>query len=510
MTLTTLLLGIGVLLITSIAATRASSRLGVPALLFFLLVGMLAGADGPGNYDFNDAGLAQAIGVVALVAILFSGGLDTDWPQIRPVLREGLILANIGVVLTAAAVGLFAVTFLQLEWKTALLLGAIVSSTDAAAVFAVLRGRGTNLKHSLEPLIELESGSNDPIAVFLTLGVISLIQQPESDLWSLVPRFIQQMTFGGFFGFVLGHLAATVINRIRLQQEGLYVVLSLAMMLAIYGAIDLIGGNGFLAVYIAGIVLGNRNVVHKRSILRFHDGVAWLAQITMFLTLGLLVYPSQLLPIAGQGLALALFLVFIARPLAVIISIGWLRRSLRQLLMISWVGLRGAVPIVLATFPLLAGIPGAGLIFNLVFFAVLVSVLLQGISLTWVADLLCVNNKDPLPEDQHLFVPEVSGASQMVEARLPSGSTLIGQTLLQAGLPRGLLVVQIGRNEQHLVPNGSTVFETGDHVLMLVAPTAISDVQSYCRRGDMEPLNDDRGIWPLPGQAQPARSLGSG
>lgn len=468
------------LVLLSVVATRTSSRLGVPALLLFLSIGMLAGSDGPGGIAFSDFGLTQTIGVIALAYILFSGGLDTDWTAIRPVLVQGLVLANAAVVLSAVLLCGFAVLALNLDWRAGLLLGAIVSSTDAAAVFSVLRERGVNLKHNLEPLIELESGSNDPIAVFLTIGLVDLITTPGATLLNLVPSFILQMALGAAGGALFGWLTVFTVNRIRLQQEGLYVVLTLAATMLTYAATALVGGNGFLAVYLAGIVVGNRNIVHKRSILRFHDGIAWLMQIAMFLTLGLLVFPSQLLAVAPVGLLVALFLVLVARPLSVIGSLIWFRRSLRELFMVSWAGLRGAVPIVLATFPLTSGIPGATTIFNIVFFVVLVSVLLQGMSINWVAHWLGLNTDEPRRADPHTFVPDVRLNSRLFEVIVPQESSLVGSSLLELGLPRGVLVVQIQRDGAVLIPNGSTVLRTGDHLLVLATPDAQSALEQLC------------------------------
>ncbi|MGB9738800.1 potassium/proton antiporter [Chloroflexus sp.] len=483
-----LLLIIGLLLAISVAATRASNRFGIPALLFFITIGMLAGSNGPGRIAFTDAGLAQLIGVVALIYILFSGGLDTDWPIIKPVLAEGLILANIGVVVSTMIAAVGAHFILGFDWLLALLLGAIVSSTDAAAVFNVMRTRGIHLKHRLEPLIELESGSNDPIAVFLTVGLTQLLINPGASLYALIPAFILQMLLGTAGGYAFGRLMIWLVNRIRLQQEGLYIVLTMALTLLTYGFTAIIGGNGFLAVYLAGIMLGNANIVHKRSILHFHDGVAWLSQIVMFLVLGLLVVPSQLPAVSGQGLAMALWLVFVARPLSVLIALGWTRRSLSQLLMVSWAGLRGAVPIVLATFPLLAGVPDAPLLFNLVFFIVLVSVLVQGISISWVARKLGVMADQPELIDSHLFVPDVSGASQVLEAHIPPDSALVGKSIIEANLPRGVLIVQIQRTDGYLIPNGSTIFAPNDRLVLLVAPTALSAIKELCASCSLNPL----------------------
>jgi cell volume regulation protein A len=480
-----MLIGAGLVLL-SIVATRTSSRFGVPALMLFLGIGMLAGSDGPGGIYFDDYGLAQTVGVVALIYILFSGGLDTDWPAIRPVLTQGLVLANVGVLLSALLLGGFAMLVVGLDWPTALLLGAVVSSTDAAAVFSVMRERGVNLKHNLEPLIELESGSNDPIAVFLTLGLIGLITTPGSSLLGLVPSFVLQMGLGAGGGWMYGQLMVLAVNRLRLQQEGLYVVLTLAMTLLTYAGTTLAGGNGFLAVYLAGIIVGNRNLVHKASILRFHDGVAWLMQIAMFLTLGLLAYPSQLLPVAPMGILVALFLVFVARPLSVFGALVWFRRSLPEMLMVAWAGLRGAVPIVLATFPLLAGVPGAATIFNVVFFAVLVSVLLQGVSISWVARRLGVNAPETRSQDAHTFVPEVRMSSRIMEATVPPGSPLVGRSLLDLGLPRGVLVVQVQRDDTPIVPSGSTVLQAEDHLLVLATPDALPALEELAERAGVQ------------------------
>jgi potassium/hydrogen antiporter len=497
------LLIVGVLGALSIIATRTSSRLGVPALLLFLALGMIAGSEGPGGIAFADYGIAQAVGVVALVFILFSGGLDTDWQAIRPVLGQGLVLANVGVLLSAGLLGGFAMILLGLDWKTGLLLGAIVSSTDAAAVFSVMRERGVNLKHSLEPLIELESGSNDPIAVFLTTGLIGLITTPGSSLLGLVPSFALQMLLGAAGGVLFGRAIVFAVNRVRLLQEGLYVVFTLALTMLTYAFTALLGGNGFLAVYLAGIVVGNANLVHKRSVLRFHDGIAWLMQIAMFLTLGLLVFPSQLVPVAPVGLLLALFLALVARPLSVIVVLVWFRRSLREMLMVAWAGLRGAVPIVLATFPLLAGVPGANAIFNVIFFIVVISVLLQGMSVSWVSHWLGVNADEARQPTQQFFLPDVRLTSRMVEAIVPAGTRAVGQTLIDLGLPRGVLVVHIQREDEPIIPSGGTILMPDDHLLILVTPDAFPALRTLEQRYGVRLIVPEGNAVGVPLEAQP-------
>lgn len=466
-----ILLIASLLMLLSIVASKASGKLGVPALVLFLLIGMLAGSDGPGGIYFDDARLAQSLGIVALALILFSGGMGTDWAQIRPVIAPGLALATVGVFLTALLVGLLATGVLGFTLLEGLLLGAIVSSTDAAAVFAVLRSRGARLKGRIGPLIELESGSNDPMAVFLTIALTGLLLNPEMSLTALIVAFGLQMIVGAAFGVVGGWLMTIAINRLRLEYEGLYPVLTLALALLIYGGTALAGGNGFLAVYLAGIALGNRPFVHKRSLTRFHDGVAWLMQIAMFLTLGLLVFPSRLPPVVDNGLIASAFLIFIARPVAVFLTLAFTRFTLREKLMIAWVGLRGAVPIILATFPLIAGLPKAETIFNLVFFVVLMSVLLQGTTIPFVARWLGMVAGQATPYRYPLeYIPKITSDSQLTCVEVHKESRAIGRPLMEIGLPVGALAVLIQRETGDIVPNGGTVIEAGDKLLILAEP----------------------------------------
>lgn len=468
----------GILLLASIVASKATGRLGVPALLIFLVIGMLAGSEGPGGIYFDDPGLTQTLGVVALIFILFSGGLDTNWSSVRPARWGAISLATIGVALTAILIGWFANLVFGVSLLEGLLLGAIVSSTDAAAVFAILRSKGVGLRGQIKPLIELESGTNDPMAVFLTTGIIGLMSAPGASPIGLIPSFIQQMLFGALLGILLGRVAVTVLNRVDLEYEGLYPVLTIAVVLVTYSAANLVEGNGFLAVFLAGLVLGNSDFIHKRSLLRFHDGLAWLMQIAMFLTLGLLVFPSRILPIVGQGLLLSLFLILVARPIGVLISLLPFRIGLRDKAMVGWVGLRGAVPIILATFPLLAGIPAAGTIFNLVFFIVLTSVLVQGTSIPIVARWLGVDEpvrarrRSPLE-----FEPTQGIRGDLVEMEVPSDAGVVGKQIVELGLPAGALFALIGRDDNFLVPGGSTVIEAGDNILVLADDESLVKVR---------------------------------
>jgi potassium/hydrogen antiporter len=479
-----ILAGSALLLVISIVASKAAARYGIPALLLFLGIGMLAGADGPGGIYFDNAWQTQAIGVVALAFILFSGGLDTDWQYVRPALRNGLSLATIGVALTAVSVALFSVVFLNFSPQEGLLLGAIISSTDAAAVFSLLRARGAQLKGQLSPLLELESGSNDPMAVFLTMGMIRLLSEPGLSAVNLIPMFVQQMALGALFGYGMGKVATSVINHIRLTFDGLYPVFTIALVMLTYGLTASLGGNGFLAVYITGLVLGNSRFVHKRSLLHFHDGLAWLMQIAMFLTLGLQVFPSQLVSVVPAGLLLSAVLIFIGRPLSVFISLSLSKLTWRDKLLLSWVGLRGAAPIILATFPLLAEVSKANAIFNLVFFTVLTSVLLQGTLLFPIARLLRVDEtgtvKYKSPLDYVLKNGQIS--DDLTEFTIEPDSYWRDKQILELDLPEGTLIVLVGREGELIVPTGGTILREGDIMLILANRSVRDNVSSLLHR----------------------------
>src|SRR5690554_6515319 len=356
---------------------------------------MLAGEDGIGGISFNDPQISQLIGVVSLNFILFSGGLDTDWKAVKPIVKEGIMLSTLGVMLTAFSLGAFVYYVTDFTIYESLLLGSIVSSTDAAAVFSILRSKNLALKTNLRPTLEMESGSNDPMAYVLTIMFLGLVVNQDQSFVSMIPVFFQQMILGIIAGFGFGRLSKIVINRIKLDFEGLYPVLVIALMFITFSATDAVGGNGFLAIYICAVYLGNQELIHKQTIIQMYDGLAWLMQIVLFLTLGLLVFPSQIIPYIGVGLVISIFLIVVARPLSVFISLIFFKMKLRRRFYISWVGLRGAVPIVFATYPLLAGIEKANMIFNIVFFISVTSVLIQGTTLAVVAKWL----KVALPEE---------------------------------------------------------------------------------------------------------------
>jgi cell volume regulation protein A len=479
------LLYLSVILLLSVLASKVSDRYGVPALLLFLALGMLAGSDGLGGIYFDDPALAQFLGVAALALILFAGGLDTSWRDVRPVLKYGLTLATLGVLLTALVFGVFAHLCLGLSLLEGLLLGSIVSSTDAAAVFSVLRSRNVSLKGQLKPLLELESGSNDPMAALLTVGFVQVLTRPDLSAARLALLFGLQMPLGAAAGYVMGRGIVLLVNRLRLGYEGLYPALTLSLVLVTYSLTNLIGGNGFLAVYLAGIIVGNNDFLHKRSLLRFHDGLAWLMQIAMFLTLGLLVFPSRLVPVIGPGLLAAAWLMFAARPLSVFACLLPTALSLREKVFVAWVGLRGAVPIVLATFPLLAKAPHAEFMFNMVFFVVLTSVLVQGTSLPAVARWLRL---DAPVVPQRVFPLEynpVSGLkSELRELTIPPDSPAVGQSLVALRLPAEFLVVLIARGNEYLVPGGGTALAAGDTLLALADGEAFARVQARVGAGE--------------------------
>jgi len=395
-----------VLLVLCVAASQLSARLGVPALLFFLGLGMLAGDDTAQyvpwlNIAFADHTTAYFVGSMALVFILYAGGLDTKWARVRPVLLPGLSLATVGVVCTALLVGAFVHLALGSTWLQGLVLGAVISSTDAAAVFSVLRSRSVPLEGTLQPTLELESGSNDPVAVFLTVGMLGLVVGDGASLASLVVTLVLQMGIGAVCGLLLGRAARWVLTHWTLAVPGLYPTLSIGLMLAVFGLTDLAQGNGFLAIYVAGLVVGNGRFRGREELLGMHDALSWLMQVAMFLMLGLLVFPRQLFQweVILPGLAVALFLMFVARPVSVLISLPPPWRDIRPKAFIAWGGLKGAVPIILATFPFAPSLNGkipielARPLFNLVFFVVLLSVLLQGTTLSAAARWLGVRTQ---------------------------------------------------------------------------------------------------------------------
>jgi cell volume regulation protein A len=457
-----------VLLLISIISGKTTSRLGVPTLIFFLIVGILAGSEGIGGIHFDNAALAQFIGITALNFILFSGGMDTNWHSIRPVMWRGITLSTIGVLVTALSVGLFVHYVFSFTIWEGLLLGSIVSATDAAAVFSILRNKGVALKGYLRPVLELESGSNDPMAYFLTITLTGIVASGKPDIAQLVPAFLKEFILGGAIGLVLGKGSVWLINHIKLETEGLYPVLTLGLAMFTYSVTHAIGGNGFLAIYLCAVIMGNSKMVHRRSLIKFYDGQAWLMQIILFLTLGLLVYPSRIFPLIGMGLLISAFLIFVARPLGVFSSWIFFKSTLRNKIFISWVGLRGSVPIVFATYPLIAGIPKAELIFNLVFFISITSVILQGTTLSFVAKFLHVTVPAKAKRRIGLdFETTDHIKSEMRQIVVDNSSSSIGQQIVSLRLPSTINILAIKRGDVYIAPNGSTRLQAGDILYVL-------------------------------------------
>ena len=445
-----LILLTGALFLLSVLASAISTRLGLPLLLVFLALGMLAGEDGPGGIHFDDVETTYLIGTVALSVILFNGGLCTDIGSFRVGLWPALWLATVGVVATAGLTGLAAAWFLDLHWLEGMLIGAIVGSTDAAAVFAILHSHGLQLKQRVDATLQIESGVNDPMAVFLTIALVQLLAAggtyPD---WRIIGQFVQQMGIGAVVGLGGGWLLIGLINRITLNS-GLYPLLAFSGALLIFGATATIGGSGYLAAYLAGLLLGNRPLRNIRDIRRFHDGLAWLSQIGMFLILGLLVTPHQLLPLAAPSLLIAAALILVARPVTVALCLLPFRFAWREQLFIGWVGLRGAVPIILALFPWLAGLEHHRLYFDVAFFMVLLSLVIQGWTVAPAARLLQLEVPPTASPVEQRIPLDLPGSSdyELVRYQVAADSRVTGHTLAEMNLPDTVQPTTVVRGKQ--------------------------------------------------------------
>lgn len=479
----------GGLLALAVLASKAASRLGLPVVLLFLAIGMLAGESG---VEFDDPETVQRIGVVALAFILFAGGLDTRWGDVRPVLRPGVGLATVGVVVTAGVTGFAAVVALDVPLEVGLLVGAVMASTDAAAVFSVLRSRALGLRGRIQPLLELESGSNDPMAVFLTVAVLERLDDPDAPLAGFALLFAEQAVIGAVGGALAGWLVVTALNRLRLEVDGLHAGITVAGVLLTFGGVSLLGGSGFLAVYLLGLVMGQREFVHRKSLVRFHDALAWLGQIGMFLVLGLLVVPGELVDVGGRALGVAVALVLVARPLAVLVTLTPAGVPLREQVLVAWVGLRGAVPIILATFALVEGVDDADLIFDTVFFVVLISFVVQGTTVGTVARWLGVSEDAPPPTPYPVeFVASGEGPEGMTEIRVDPECRHVGHQIVELGLPEGTLIVLIRRGDGFVIPQGTTVIEGGDELLVLADRSCLREIERML--GPPEPQTRGQG-----------------
>lgn len=459
------------LILLGILSSKLSARLGLPMLVLFLIVGMLAGEEGLGRIVFNSPEAAHAVGTLALALILFDGGLQTPMHSIRRVWKPATSLATVGVLLTALITGAAASYILPITLLEGLLIGAIVGSTDAAAVFSLLRNAGVNLNSRVKSTLEIESASNDPMAIFLTIGLLEIIVNEKEMGWNLAQLFFMQMGGGALAGLAVGWLTVKLVNRINLQATGLYPVLVASCGLLSFGVAAYFGGSGFLAVFICGVMIGNQRFVFQRTTFLFHDGLAWLSQIAMFVMLGLLINPHGLLEVWLKGLAIAAILLFVARPLAVAPILAFFGFNVREITLMSWVGLRGSVPIILAIFPLLFGLPGAELIFNAVFFVVLISATLQGSTLPWAAKKLGLIEELPVKAAATLEITAIGEVdAEIVEYTLSEQSRAADRRLSRMALPEGVVVAMITRNEQVIPPRGSTILKAGDHLFVVLKP----------------------------------------
>ena len=463
-----------ILLFVSIAVSKTSARFGVPTLLLFLFVGMLFGSDGLG-IQFNDMKDAQFVGMIALCIILFSGGMDTKFQEIKPVLAPGLVLSTVGVLLTAIFTGLFIWWLSGMEWSNiyfaflpSLLLASTMSSTDSASVFAILRQQKMNLKHNLRPMLELESGSNDPMAYMLTIVLIQFISNEVNGAGAIIISFLQQFVFGALIGYGTGKFAVYIINKLNLDNKALYPIFMLAVVFFTFSVCDLFKGNGYLAVYISGMMIGNSKIANRKEISTFFDGLTWLFQIIMFILLGLLVNPREMFDVALVAILVAAFMILIGRPLSVAISLLPFREiTARSKLYISWVGLRGAVPIIFATYPVVADVEGADQIFNIVFFITILSLILQGTTLPFFARKLGLSA--PLEKTGNDFGVELPDEidTDLTDLTVTSAMLVDGDTLKEVELPEGALVMIVKRGTEFLVPNGSLHLQVGDKLLLI-------------------------------------------
>jgi len=478
-----MLLAVGAVLCASVLVALAAARTGVPVLVAFLVLGMLLGSDGPGGIEFDDAELARQVGIVGLVLILFEGGLQTSWRRLRSVAIPAALLSTIGVVVTAVLTGAAAKLLFDLTWLEAILLGAVVASTDAAAVFATLRF--THIRRRVARTLEAESGGNDPMAIALTVGLIAWIESPETNGFSdLALLVFRELALGLVVGVLLGLAAAWIFGRLPDAIGAFAPVASLAAAGVSFGAADVLGGSGFLSVYLVGLAIGSTPSRYRRSLVGFHEGIAFVAQVAIFIVLGLLVFPSQLPEVALSGLALALLLVVVIRPVAVWAATALSDYSARERVLLGWAGLRGAIPIVLATFVVSSEIDTGDTIFNAVFFVVLVSTIVQSPTLEWVARRLDLVSPIPQRHDPPIEVGEGSKLD-LIDFVVADDHAIAGAAVREVGLPRTAIIAVVVRGDDSIPPRGSTIIEAGDRLYVLVPRSlrpAVEDVFSRWQR----------------------------
>jgi cell volume regulation protein A len=500
-----LILVAAALLAAGIAASLLASRVRLPGLLLFLALGVAIGSDGLGWIHFGanpgDYELARTIGVVALALILFEGGLTAGFDEIRPVLRPSLALAILGTLGTCVICGFAAAWLFDLSTLEGMLIGAVISSTDGAAIFALLRE--STLRRRLARTLEGEAGFNDPVAVLLVIGFIEWIQQKNYGVLDMALLFVREMGIGAATGLAVGWLAVQGLRNARLASPGLYPVATLAAAGLAFGGASTLHGSGFLAAYVAGLVLGSARIPARQTVTVFHEGLAWVAQIAMFLTLGLLVFPSKLGDVWLEGTALALILVFVARPLSVAVATAVDRFSVGERVVLGWAGLRGAVPVVLATFPVIENVKESQTLFNIVFFAVVISTLLQGSTVEWLARRLGVTTNEPaLPRPLVETGTVRRLGAEIVEYPVGPDDAIVGQLVRELGLPRDALLSVIVRGEEALLPRGSTRVEAADRLHVLVREEVAEEMEDLLERWRVGPVG-------VPARHQPVLRSGS-
>ena len=462
------LLAAAAVIIICVLINRISNKIGVPVLIAFIGLGMLFGSDGILKIPFENYDFAEQICTIALIFIMFYGGFGTRWSEAKPVAAKSIVMSTVGVAATAGLTGLFCHFILKFPLWESMLTGSVISSTDAASVFSILRSKKLGLKENTASLLEMESGSNDPMAYMLTIVLIQFITSAGMGADDILISFLIQFAVGGTSGFLLGKLAVAIINKIDLKNQSLYPILLLSFIFFTFTMTDLCKGNGYLAVYIAGMMVGNARIVNRKEIATFMSGMTWLFQIIMFLSLGLLVNPHEMLSIAIPATLIGIFMIVLARPLSVLLCLlPFKKMNINSRLFISWVGLRGAVPIIFATYPVVADVPGSTQIFNIVFFITILSLVVQGTTISWMAKLLHLDT--PLEKTGNDFGVEIPEEinTDLRDIVLTEEMLAKGNRLMDMNLPKGMLVMLIKRGNEFMIPNGSLQLHAGDKLLII-------------------------------------------
>ncbi len=492
------LLAASILLLSSILLSRSSNRFGLPILVLYLFIGMIGGSEGLGKIHFDNYELSYTLSLVALCLIIFNGGFETSLNDVKDNIKRGIVLSSLGILLTTALVGAFTHLVFKLGLLESLLLGAILSATDAAAVFSVFKDRKSQVAGPVQNILKFESGSNDPMAYFLVSVILGFMERGDQSLGFSLMHIIVNPTMGLLGGFVFAHIFISLNNKISLEFTGLYPAMSLAFLFLCYSTTTIMEGNGFLAVYIFGLLIGNRRILHKKLLYSFYDGVSWLSQIGLFLMLGLLVFPSRLIPVAPVGLWISAFLIVIARPLTIFICLIGSRFNYREKIFISWSGLKGATPIVFASFAATYLGTKANTLFDIVFFIVLVSALLQGSTLKFMAKKLGLlmepDDNAEFPVDMELLSQTKNGSIQF---KVKENDFAVGNRVVDLNLPSGALVLFIKRQGSFIIPDGSSMFENHDEVLMVTKYKADVEEAKKCfqeKRKISNSNSDDQSI----------------